>query len=168
MGFRQYLIKHFGLPLTYAYATLRQSVAGNSPFRGIVFCNLGSSKIDIKIRHHGKYFYPISFPIWLPQQCSRWTKKRLARKKTRLQQCINSLVSHKLSHDRQFWFFLGGGAYGSLPDAAIWWYLRTGGGGVLTRRVAQRPKNKMAFTSDKAKIWLVTSNQGPLTQEQES
>ena len=34
----------FGLPLTYAYATLRQSVAGNSPFRGIVFYNLGTSK----------------------------------------------------------------------------------------------------------------------------
>jgi hypothetical protein len=30
----------FGLPLTYAYATLRDSVAGNSTFRGIVFCNL--------------------------------------------------------------------------------------------------------------------------------
>ena len=29
--------------------------------------------------------------------------------------------------------FFGGGAYGSLPDAAIWWCLRTGGGGVLTR-----------------------------------
>jgi hypothetical protein len=28
--------------------------------------------------------------------------------------------------------FLGGGAYGSLPDAAIWWCLQTGGGGVLT------------------------------------
>ena len=28
--------------------------------------------------------------------------------------------------------FLGGGAYVSLPDAAIWWCLRTGGGGVLT------------------------------------
>jgi len=26
------ILKHFGLPLTYAYATLRQSVAGNSPF----------------------------------------------------------------------------------------------------------------------------------------
>ena len=30
-------------------------------------------------------------------------------------------------------FFLGT-YYGSLPDAAIWWCLRTGGGGVLTRR----------------------------------
>ena len=28
--------------------------------------------------------------------------------------------------------FGGGGAYGSLPDAAIWWCLRTGDGGVLT------------------------------------
>jgi uncharacterized phage infection (PIP) family protein YhgE len=28
MGIGYYLIKHFGLPLTYAYATLRQSVAG--------------------------------------------------------------------------------------------------------------------------------------------
>ena len=34
----------FGLPLTYDYATLRQSVAGNSTFRGIVFCNLGTHK----------------------------------------------------------------------------------------------------------------------------
>ena len=26
------------------------------------------------------------------------------------------------------------GAYGSLPDATIWWCLQTGGGGVLTRK----------------------------------
>jgi hypothetical protein len=70
----------FGLPLTYAYATLWQSVAGNSTFRGIVFCNLGTAKPDIKIRHQGKYCYPIYFPIWLPQRCSRGTKKRLADK----------------------------------------------------------------------------------------
>ena len=43
MAVTQYLIKHFGLPLAYAYATLRQSVAGNSKFRGIVFCNLDIS-----------------------------------------------------------------------------------------------------------------------------
>ena len=47
MGISYYLIKHFGLPLTYAYASLRQSVAGNSPFRGIVFCNLDTSKTVI-------------------------------------------------------------------------------------------------------------------------
>jgi hypothetical protein len=45
----------FGLPLNYAYATLRQSVAGNSTFWAIVFCNLGTAKTDIKIRHQGKY-----------------------------------------------------------------------------------------------------------------
>ena len=37
----------FGLPLTYAYATIRQSVAGNSTFRGIVLCNLGTPKTVI-------------------------------------------------------------------------------------------------------------------------
>ena len=42
-----YLIKHFGLPLTDAYATLQQSVAGNSTFRGTVFCNLGTPKTVI-------------------------------------------------------------------------------------------------------------------------
>jgi hypothetical protein len=43
------LIIIFGLPLTYAYAyaSLRQSVAGNSTFRGIVFCNLGTFKTVI-------------------------------------------------------------------------------------------------------------------------
>ena len=69
------VIISFGLLLTYAYATLRQSVAGNSTFRGIVFCNLGTAKTDIKICHQGKYCYPIYFPIWLPQRCSRGTKK---------------------------------------------------------------------------------------------
>jgi len=53
-------------------------------------------------------------------------------KKSLPQKCINSLVPHKLSHDRLFCFYFLG-AYGSLPDAAIWWcLLRTGGGGVLT------------------------------------
>ena len=41
------VIISFGLPLTYAYATLRQSVAGNSTFRGIVYCNLGTPKTVI-------------------------------------------------------------------------------------------------------------------------
>ena len=44
----------------------------------------------------------------------------------------NSFDDRMLSHDRWLWFFFWG-AYGSLPDAAIWWCLRTGGGGVLTR-----------------------------------
>ena len=41
------VIISFGLPLTYAYATLRQSVAGNSTFGGIVFCNLATPKTVI-------------------------------------------------------------------------------------------------------------------------
>jgi hypothetical protein len=60
------VIISFGLPLTYAYATLRQSVAGNSTFWGIVFCNLGTSKTVIKIRHHSKYCYPYISPYGYP------------------------------------------------------------------------------------------------------
>jgi hypothetical protein len=94
------VIISFGLPLTYAYATLRQSVAGNSTFRGIVFCNLGTAKTDIKIRHQGKYCYPIYFPIWLPQRCSRWTKNGAGDKKSLIQKCINSFDERMLSYDR--------------------------------------------------------------------
>jgi hypothetical protein len=37
-------MKHFGLPLTYAYATLRQSVQVICHFGVLFFCNLGTSK----------------------------------------------------------------------------------------------------------------------------
>jgi hypothetical protein len=47
MGISYYLIIIFGLPLTFAYSTLRQSVAGNSTLRGIVYCNLGTPKTVI-------------------------------------------------------------------------------------------------------------------------
>ncbi len=105
-----YLIKHFGLPLTYAYTKLRQSVAGNSPFRGIVFCNLGISKTVISkftptrqillphILPHVNMTTPTMFP---------WDKKASSMKKSRSQQCINSFLAHKLSHDRWLWFFFG-------------------------------------------------------------
>ena len=71
MGIRQYLIKHYGLPLTYAYATLRQSVAGNSTFRGIVCCNLGTPKTvisnfvtmqQIETPYLSPYGYPNNVP----------------------------------------------------------------------------------------------------------
>jgi hypothetical protein len=61
----------FGLPLTYAYATLRQSVAGNSTFRGIVFCNLGTPKTvisnfitsrQIETPYLSPYGYPKNVP----------------------------------------------------------------------------------------------------------
>ena len=107
-------MKHFGLPLTYAYAT--QSVAGNSPFRGIVCCiRYGTSKlifvtmVNIVTPYLSLYGHP------------------------------NNLVNNVLipfKHTSYLtiasYVFLGGGAYGSLPDAAIWWCLRTGGGGILT------------------------------------
>jgi hypothetical protein len=66
------LIIIFGLPLTYAYATLRHSVAGNSPFRGIVFCNLGTSttvvlkfvtKVNIVPPYISPYGYPNNVPV---------------------------------------------------------------------------------------------------------
>ena len=45
----------FGLPLTHAYAMLRQSVADNSTFWGIVFYNLGTPKKLYQISSpHGK------------------------------------------------------------------------------------------------------------------
>jgi len=115
---------HFGLPLTYAYATLRQIVAGNLQFRGIVFCNLGTSKTVISkfvttrqilvphILPHVNMTTPKMFP---------WDKKESIMKKSHPQKCINSFVSHKLSHDHWLWFFFG-----------IWWCLQTGGGGVAT------------------------------------
>ncbi len=90
----------FGLPLTYAYATLRQSVAGNSTFRGIIFCNLGTLKTvisnfvtsrQIETPYISPYGYPNNVPVG--QKTSR-TKKSLSQK------FINSLVPYKLSHDR--------------------------------------------------------------------
>ncbi len=85
------VIISFGLPLTYAYATLRQSVAGNSTFRGIVFCNLGTAKTDI--------CYPI-FPHMVTPTMFPWDKKWWGTQNGGADKCINSLVSHKLSHDR--------------------------------------------------------------------
>ena len=46
---------------------------------------------------------------------------------------INSFLEHTSFLTIASYVFFGGGAYGSLPDAAIWWCLQTGGGGVLSR-----------------------------------
>ena len=136
MGISYYLIIIFCLPLTYANATLRQSVAGNSTFRGIVYCNLGTPKtvisnfvttrqIETPYSSPCKYVYPNDVPVG----------KKIMVGETKNDEHTNVLIP---------WYpisyltiassgFFGGGAYGSLPDAAIWWCLRTGGGGVLTR-----------------------------------
>jgi len=82
MGIR-YIIIIFGLPLTYAYATLRQSVAGNSTYRGIVFCNLGTPKTVIsnfiptwQLRPHILPHVNMVTPTMFP-----WDKKTRADKK---------------------------------------------------------------------------------------
>ena len=61
---------------------------------------------------------PTMFPV---------AKKASSTEKSLGQQCINSFLVQKLSHDRWLWFFWGG-AYGTLPDAVIWWCLQTGWG----------------------------------------
>ena len=72
----------FGLPQTYAYATLRQSVAGKSTFRGIVFCNLGTPKTvisnfvtsrQIETPYISPYGYPNDVPVG--QKMVEQTKK---------------------------------------------------------------------------------------------
>ncbi len=120
----------FGLPLTYAYATLRQSVSGNSTFRGIVLCtpktdipNFVTSR-QIKTPYLSPYGYPNNVPGG--QKMVEDTKKVLFKNVLIPWYPISYLTIASS-------VFLGGGAYGSLPDAAIWWCLRTGGGGVLTR-----------------------------------
>jgi len=61
-----------------------------------------------------------------------WDKNGLAQKKVFLKNVL--IPWYPISFlTITFYGFFGGGAYGSLPDAAIWWCLRTGGGGVLTR-----------------------------------
>ena len=100
MGISYYLIIIFGLPLTYAYATLRQSVAGNLTFRGIVFCNLGTPKTVISNFVTSRqidtpYLFPYGYPNDVPGG-----QKMVADKKSLIHKCINSLVSRKLSHDR--------------------------------------------------------------------
>ncbi len=120
------VIISFGLPLTYAYATLRRSVAGNSTFRGIVFCNLGTAKTDIKIallkfittvNIVTPYLSPYGYPNDVPGG-----QKSVEDTNVLIPWYPISYLTIASS------FFLGGGAYGSLPDAAIWWCLRTGGG----------------------------------------
>jgi hypothetical protein len=90
----------FGLSLTYAYATLRQSVAGNSTFRGIVFCNLGTPKTVISNFVTSRQLRPHIFPHMVTPTMFSVDKKASSRQNGGAHKCINSLVSHKLSHDR--------------------------------------------------------------------
>jgi hypothetical protein len=71
----------FGLPLTYAYATLWQSVAGNSTFRGIVFCNLGTPKQSFQISSPRGKLRPHIFPHMVTPTMFPVDKKTRAEKK---------------------------------------------------------------------------------------
>jgi len=98
-------------------------------------------------------FHPIYFPIWLPQQCSRGTKNGGADKK--VSYIFVLIPRYPISYltiagDGFFW----GGAYGSLPDAEIWWCLRTGGGGVLTSQL-MLPNNTGAHQPDMVDTMMV-------------
>jgi hypothetical protein len=104
-------------PLTYASATLQQSVAGNLTFRGTAFCNLGTPKTVISNFVTTRLIEtPYSSPCKYdhPKQCSRWTKK-LGFKKSLAHSCINSFLAHKLSHVRWLWFFWKGALTGPYP-----------------------------------------------------
>jgi hypothetical protein len=109
----------FCLPLTYAYATLRQSVAGNSTFR-IVFCNLGTPnnshfKFVTKVNIVTPYISPYGYPNNVPGGQKMVTDKMVEHTNVLIPStnaCYLTIASSV--------FFLG--AYGSLPDAAIWWW----------------------------------------------
>jgi hypothetical protein len=85
----------FGLPLTYAYATLRQSVAGNLTFRDIVLCLKQSFQISSPPGELGPHIFPhMVTPTMFP-----WDKKTLGGKKRRAHKCINSFDECMLSYD---------------------------------------------------------------------
>jgi len=93
--------------ITYAYATLQQSVAGNLPFRVLFFCNLGTSKrVLLKFVTTVNIVDPF-FPhvILTTPTMFLVDKKASSTQKSSRQKCINSLVPYKLSHDSWLWFF---------------------------------------------------------------
>ena len=105
----------FGLPLTYAYATLRQSVAGNSTFRGIVFCNLGIPKTVISPR--GK-LRPHIFPHMVTPTIFLGTKNRPRNKV----EVTNVLIPwYQVISRSLVLVFFGGGRYcnRSLPTPGL-------------------------------------------------
>jgi hypothetical protein len=106
-------------------------VAGNSPFRGIVFCNLGTSKtvilvfvttVNIVTPYLSPYGYPNNVPVG---------QKNSTQKKTRGHKCINSLGSQSTIASSVF--FGGGALIGPyIPDAAIWWCCGRGVGALTS------------------------------------
>ena len=80
-------------------------MAGNSTFRGIVFCNLGTPNELFQISSPRGKLRPHIFPHMVTPTMFPVDKKASSRQKSLSHKCINSLVSHKLSHS----VFFGGG-----------------------------------------------------------
>ncbi len=93
----------------------------------LFFCNLGTPKTVIL---NFVTTWQIETPYSSPCKYVYWTKNGGADK---MVEQTNVLIPWypisylTIASSVFFW-----GAYGSLPDAAIWWCLRTGGGGILT------------------------------------
>ncbi len=140
--YTQFLIIFLVLPLTYAYATLRQSVAGNSTFWGIIFCNVVDifmcvGEILVSLNKDVALCLPHIFPHMTPHDDVPPVDKKNSRtKKTCSQECSNSFLAHKLSTFVLFnWFFL----FGRLRVPTRCWDLlvpEAGGGSVQTRLCA--------------------------------
>ena len=115
-------------------------MADNSPFRGIVFCNLGTSKtVLLKFVTTVNIVTPYLSPYGYPNSVPGGQKTVEHKKKVK---DTNVLIPWYPISYLMICFF-GRGAYGSLPDAEIWWCLRTGGGGVLTS--FQEPTSCLPF-----------------------
>jgi hypothetical protein len=74
-------------------------------------------EISVSLNKDVKLFLPHIFPHMVTPTMFPWDKKSLGQKSL-IEKCSNSLIAHKVSHNRWL-LFLGGGAYGSLPNAAI-------------------------------------------------
>ena len=80
--------------------------------------------------------------FWPPQQFSRGTKSGHPEKKvTYILVLTPSTTACYLTITGYGFFFLG--AYWSLPDAAIWWCLRTGGGGDNRKQCLSQPRHQL-------------------------
>jgi hypothetical protein len=104
----------FGLPLTYAYATLWQIVAGNSTFRGIVFFNLGTPKTVISNFVTSRqidtpYISPYGYPNDVPLGQKMIGDKKVFLKNVLIPWYPISYLTITSS------VFFGGGAYGWVP-----------------------------------------------------
>jgi len=94
--------RHPGRTATYAYATLRQSVAGNSPFGVLFFCNLGTSKtVILKFVTTVNIFTPYLSPCNSDHPNNVPVGQKMVEHKKKVEDKYVLIPwNHKLSHDR--------------------------------------------------------------------